>query len=102
MRPGAARTISSWASPRGAPENAGRRDRLSVGVRHAHGGDVSRNDEISLYSFKLTELFNRPSASVDAQPASRGPGKGLTSNLQAFCDAAGNSASERRELTLFA
>ena len=58
-------------------------------------------NEISFWSSRFTELLNRRSASGDAQPATRRPEKVLSSNLQAFCDAAGNSVKWRRKWTRF-
>jgi hypothetical protein len=72
----------SWERLRSRFENAD--DRPFVGTRRAHAANVSRVNEISYLSLKLTQLLNGRSASLDAQLPAREP-------LQAFCDAIGNS-----------
>src|SRR5690348_17158671 len=74
----------SWELPPVRLDGVG--DRPFVGTHRANGADVSRNDEISYLSLKLTQLIIERSASNDAQPAAR-----ELSKLQTRDDAIGNS-----------
>jgi hypothetical protein len=77
----------SWELSRARFDSAGDR-RPFVGIRRANAAHVSRMDEISYFSLKLTQLVDERSASLDAQFAAREP-------LQAFC-AIGNSVRSCR------
>ncbi len=72
-------------------------DRLCSGSRHANDASVSLVNESSCLSFKFTLLLTGRSAPIDAPSWARRPGEVRRSELEALCDAIGNSALPRRK-----
>lgn len=91
----AARMFSWEFSPARFPDADG--DRLCSGSRHANDASVSLVNESSCLSFKFTLLLTGRSAPIDAPSWARRPGKVRRSELEALCDAIGNSALPRRK-----